>query len=53
MKRTKLSESQIIAMLNEAEAGMLVDDVCRKHGVSPATYPFLDCPCKPSIFKTV
>lgn len=38
MKRTKLSETQIIAMLNEAESGMLVEDVCRKYGVSPATY---------------
>lgn len=38
MKRTKLTESQIIAMLNEAESGVLVDDVCRKYGVSQATY---------------
>jgi len=34
----KLTESQIIAMLNEAESGVLVDDVCRKYGVSQATY---------------
>lgn len=38
MKRTKLTESQIIAMLKEAESGMLVEDVCRKYGVSSATY---------------
>jgi len=38
MKRMKLTESQIIAMLNEAESGVLVDDVCRKYGVSQATY---------------
>lgn len=38
MRKSKLSESQIIAMLNDAEAGMLVEDVCRKYGVSSATY---------------
>ncbi len=38
MKKSKLSESQIINMLNEGEAGVKVDDLCRKYGVSSATY---------------
>ena len=38
MKRTKLSEPQIISMLNEAENGKPVEDLCRKYGVSAATY---------------
>ncbi len=38
MKRSKLSESQIIAMLNEGEAGISVADLCRKYGISSATY---------------
>ena len=38
MKKSKLSESQIISMLNEAEAGVAVADLCRKYKVSSATY---------------
>jgi putative transposase len=38
MKGSRFSETQIISILNEAEAGMLVKDVCRKHGISDATY---------------
>jgi putative transposase len=38
MKRSKFSEQQIFAILREAEAGESVRDVCRRHGVSPATY---------------
>lgn len=38
MRKSKLSESQIISMLNEATAGIPVDDLCRKYGVSSATY---------------
>jgi len=30
----RLSESQIVGILKEAEAGMSVPDVCRKYGVS-------------------
>jgi putative transposase len=32
------TEEQIIGILKEAEAGMKVADVCRKHGISDATY---------------
>jgi len=38
MKKSKFSESQIVSVLKEAESGMKVDDVCRKHGISSATY---------------
>lgn len=32
------SESQIVAILKEAEAGMSVPDICRKHGVGQSTF---------------
>jgi len=38
MKKSKFSESQIIQILNEKEAGYTVSDLCRKHGISEATY---------------
>ena len=38
MKKSRFTESQIIAIPSEAEAGMKVKDVCRKHGISDATY---------------
>jgi putative transposase len=38
MKGSRFSETQIISILKETEAGILVKDVCRKHGISDATY---------------
>ena len=38
MKRKQFSEEQIIGILKEAEAGAVVTDLCRKHGMSSATY---------------
>jgi len=38
MKRSKFSESQIVAILKQVEAGRKVADVCREHGISMPTY---------------
>jgi putative transposase len=38
MKRSKFSEEQILAILREQEAGAKTADVCRRHGVSSATF---------------
>ena len=38
MKRSRFSEEQIIAILKEQEAGVPTADVCRRHGVSSATF---------------
>jgi putative transposase len=38
MKSSRFTETQIISILKETEAGLLVKDVCRKHGISDATY---------------
>jgi putative transposase len=38
MKRSRFTEAQIIAVLREQETGAKTADVCRKHGVSEATF---------------
>ena len=38
MKRSRFSEEQIIAVLKEQEAGMPTAEVCRRHGISSATF---------------
>jgi putative transposase len=38
MKRTRFSEEQIIEVLKEHEAGVKTADLCRKHGISEATF---------------
>ena len=38
MKCSRFSEEQIIAVLKEQEAGMATADVCRRHGISSATF---------------
>jgi putative transposase len=38
MKRSRFTEEQIIAILHEQEAGAKTADVCRRHGISEATF---------------
>ena len=38
MKRSRFSESQIVAILKEAEAGVSLEELSRQHGFSKATY---------------
>lgn len=38
MKRSRFSEEQIIGILREQESGEKTADVCRRHGVSTATF---------------
>lgn len=38
MKKSKYSDSQILAILKQAEAGAPVPELCREHGMSAATF---------------
>jgi putative transposase len=38
MKRKRFTEEQIIGVLREQEAGAKVADLCRRHGISDATF---------------
>lgn len=38
MKKSKYSDSQILSILKQAEAGQAVPELCREHGMSSATF---------------
>lgn len=38
MRQSRFSESQIVGILKEADSGVTVKEVCRKNGISDATY---------------
>jgi len=38
VRKSRFTESQIVAILKEGESGIAVAEVCRKHGISQPTY---------------
>jgi putative transposase len=38
MRKSRFTEQQIILMIKEHESGMTTSEVCRKHGISDATF---------------
>jgi putative transposase len=38
VKKSRFSETQIVGILKEHEAGIATKDLCRTHGISPATF---------------
>lgn len=38
MRKSRFTEAQIIGMIKEQETGMPTAEVCRRHGLSPATF---------------
>ena len=38
MKKSRFSEEQILGILKEHQAGIVVAEICRKHGMSDATF---------------
>jgi putative transposase len=38
MKKTRFTETQIVSILKQQEAGLTVKEICREHGISDATF---------------
>ena len=51
MKRSRFSEEQIIGILKEHQAGLGAKELCRKHGVSDATFYIYGCLSHCKIFS--
>ena len=45
MRKSRFTDAQVIEMIKEQEAGMATTEVCRKHGLSPATFYKLKAKC--------
>jgi len=55
MKKSRFTESQIVAILKEGDAGVPVAEIVRKHGISRNTYlnwkARYICPATPSVAR--
>lgn len=38
MKKSRFTETQIVSVLKDADTGLKVEEICRKHGISQATF---------------
>ncbi len=38
MKKKRFTDEQIVKVLSEAQTGIKIEELCRKHGISTATY---------------
>jgi putative transposase len=52
MKKSRFTESQIVAILKEGEAGVAVAQITRKHGISAATYYHWESKCSTTAAPT-